>query len=180
VFQERGEVPSSYVIPLPVNLRKKGHEGPIFQTQISMLWFQVVPDVVDDFGALVQSIKEQRLEIIKGGAIERSAAALDFIRLMPARQYARLARSTFRGEVASFLFAFTDAFLPRCDDFFGAPLVNGFHAPSVTPSPGSSAIMSLRDGCLNVAHVYQRGVLDEDERAVFRARLLADLEGTDS
>lgn len=174
VFQRRGIDPQSYVIPLPVNMRARGGHGPVFQTQVSMIWFQVFPDVVDDFQGLVESIKAQRLDAIKGGLIERSAVAMDFIRFVPSRAYARLARSTFRGELASFLFAFTDAFLPGLERFFGAEIVDGFHAPSVTPSPGSALIMSLRDARLNVAHIHQQGVMDADERACFAERLFAD------
>jgi hypothetical protein len=177
VFRARGVDPGSYVIPLPVNLRPKGAEGEIFQTRIAMIWFQVMPEEVADFEALVASIKQQRMQAIKNGGIERGGAAMDFIRPLPTRLYAYMARNTFRGELASFLFAFTDAFLPGMDDFFAAPILNGFHAPSVTPSPGSSAIMSLRGDRLNVAHVRQEGVFDAEALALFRSQLVADLEG---
>ncbi len=175
VYRRRGLDPQSYVVPLPVNMRAKGGRGPVFQTQVAMMWFQVLPETVEDFSSLVASLKEQRLNAIKGGLIERAAVAIDFIRFVPARAYARLARSTFRGELASFLFAFTDAFLPGVDHFFGAPILDGFHAPSVTPSPGSSLIMSLRDQRLNVAHVHQQGVFDAADRACLEAQLLEDL-----
>jgi hypothetical protein len=180
VYRRRGLDPQSFVVPLPVNMRAKrgkggkGGSGPVFQTQVAMMWFQAMPDEVEDFQTLVDSLKAQRLAAIQGGLIERAAVAIDFIRFMPARAYAKLARSTFRGELASFLFAFTDAFLPGRERFFGAPIVDGFHAPSVTPSPGSSLIMSTRDTRLNVAHVHQAGLYDDAERACLAEQLRED------
>jgi len=44
---------NSYVVPLPVNVRPRGAEAAIFRTHVSLVWFQVLPEVVDDFDALV-------------------------------------------------------------------------------------------------------------------------------
>jgi hypothetical protein len=88
-----------------------------------------------------------------------------------------MARRHFAGELCSFFFAFTGEFLPGLERFVGAPILNGFHTPSVPASPGSAAIMSIRDGTLNVAHVHQRGALDASELALFRERLFGDLLG---
>jgi hypothetical protein len=88
-----------------------------------------------------------------------------------------MARRTFGGELCSFFFAFTGEFLPEQSHFLGAPILNGFHVAPVPASPGSAAIMSLRDGRLNVTHVQQEGLLGEAERDLFRERLFADLLG---
>ena len=102
---------------------------------------------------------------------------MDYARYAPARLYARLARRSFGGELCSFFFAFTDQFLPGMDAFLGAPIENAFHAPSVPPSPGSSVILSVRGGRLNLTHVYQQGAISAEERALLRARLRDDLLG---
>ncbi len=177
VARARGSDPGSYVVPLPVNLRAKGGEGELFGTRISLVWFQVFPEQVDDFGALLGELKAQRLATIKQGLVEAGSAAMDFARWMPSRFYARMARAGLAGELCSFFFAYTDEFLPGMKSFLGAPIVNAFHAPSVPPSPGSGAIFSLRDGRLNFTHVRQAGVFAERELAVFRDALRADLLG---
>jgi hypothetical protein len=177
VFEARGEDPGSYVVPLPVNLRPPGAEAPLFRTRVSMLWFQVLPEQVGDLDALVEELKRQRRALVKTGAAENGEAAMDFARFAPSRFYAAMARRSFAGELCSFFFAFTGSFLPGLERFLGAPILNGFHAPSVPASPGSAAIMSLREGRLNVTHVQQRGVLDESERQIFQERLFADLLG---
>ena len=177
VFDRRGVDPGSFVVPLPVNLRPKGAEGAVFRTRVSMMWFQVLPDSARDLDALVAELKRQRRDMIKGGAIENGVAAMDFARFAPSRVYATMARRSFGGELCSFFFAFTGDFLPGLESFLGARIVNGFHVPSVPASPGSGAIMSLREGRLNVAHVHQQGALDVEELACFRAQLFADLLG---
>jgi hypothetical protein len=177
VFRARGLDAGSYVVPLPVNLRPKGGEGAIFRTHVSLVWFQVFPEQMDDFGALVADLKAQRVAAIRAGQIENGVHAMDFARFAPRRLYAHMARRSLRGELCSFFFAFTDAFLPGLDRFFGAEIRNGFHVPPVPPSPGSCAAFSLRGRRLNFTHVYQRGVLSERELAVFRERLWADLLG---
>jgi hypothetical protein len=177
VFRARGVDPGSYVVPLPVNLRPKGGEGALFRTHVSMLWFQVPAEVAKDFDALLEALKVQRRESIKAGLVEAGVAAMDYARYAPAPIYSHLARRSFRGELCSFFFAYTDQFLPGMVSFLGAPIENAFHAPAVPPSPGSSVILSIRDARLNLTHVYQQGAISDEERALLRARLRDDLLG---
>jgi hypothetical protein len=177
VFLARGQAPGSYVVPLPVNLRPNGAEGAIFRTRVSMMWFQVFPEQVDDLDALVDELKRQRRHMLKAGAVENGVAAMDFARFAPARMYASMARRSFKGELCSFFFAFTGEFLPGLSSLLGAEILNGFHTPSVPASPGSGAIMSIREGRLNLAHVHQQGVFDDRELARFRDQIFADLVG---
>ncbi|HEY8155424.1 MAG TPA: hypothetical protein VII72_14965 [Myxococcota bacterium] len=177
VFQARGVDPGSYVVPLPVNLRPKGGEGAVFRTHVSLIWFQAFPEQMDDFDGLVADLKAQRVAAIRAGQIENGVHAMDFARLAPRRLYAHMARKSLGGELCSFFFAYTDAFLPGLASFFGAGIRNGFHVPPVPPSPGSCLAISLREQRLNLTHVHQRGVLSERELAIFHERLRADLLG---
>ena len=177
VFEARGVTPESYVVPVPVNLRPKGQEGGIFRTRVSMFWFQVLADEARSLDACVASLKRQRHALIKSGGVANGVAAMHLVRAMPARLYAAMARRTLRGELCSFFFAWTGEFLPGLTEFMGAPIENGFHTPSVPPSPGSGAIMSVREGRLNLAHVAQRGVMSDEEGALLRASLLGELLG---
>jgi len=180
VFEARGRVPESYVVPLPVNLRPNGSEGALFRTRVSMLWFQVLPEQVRNLDGLVEELKRQRRALVKAGAVENGAAAMDFARFAPSRFYSGMARRNFGGELCSFFFAFTGSFLPNLASFLDAPILNGFHVPSVPASPGSAAILSIREGRLNITHVHQHGVLDDAELALFRDHLVADLIGDEA
>jgi hypothetical protein len=175
VFRARGLDPRSYVVPLPVNLRPKGREGAIFRTHVALLWFQVAPEQAEDLDGLIGELKAQRLAAIREGQIENGVHAMDFARFAPRRLYVHMARRSLGGELCSFYFAFTDAFLPGLKSFFGAEIRDGFHVPPVPPSPGSCLALSLREDRLNATHVRQRDVFSERELAIFRERLRADL-----
>ena len=178
VFRARGVDPGSYVVPLPVNLRPKGSEHALFRTRVSLLWFRALPDVVEDFDALVADLKAQRVAAIKAKHVENGVIAMDYARHAPMRVYAHMARRAMRGELCSFFFAFTGDFADGIDRFLGAPVENAFHAPPVPPSPGSSAAMSLRKGRLNVTHVQQAGLFSDTEREIFQRALRRDLLGS--
>lgn len=131
MMSRRNAVPASYVIPLPVNTRRRGEEGAIFRTHVSMLWFQVLPGQVEDFEELLAELKRQRLEMIRGGLVESGKCAIEFARYLPAGVFGRMVRRTFAGELCSFFFAFTGGFLGDLDRFLGVPIRNGFHVPAV-------------------------------------------------
>jgi hypothetical protein len=175
VMRKRGVEPKSFVVPLPVNLRPRGREGAIFRSRVSLLWFQVDAELVDDFDALLGALKEQRRNAIRDGLIAGGAAAMDYARWVPARLYARMARRALAGELCSFFFAYTGAFCEGLSEFFGARIEDGFHAPAVPPSPGSSLVFSLREGRVGATHVRQRDLLAPDELALLRAQLARDL-----
>lgn len=179
VHAGRGTGPGAYLVPLPVNVRPKGVEGAVFRTHASLLWFHVAREHVADLPALVAELMRQRRAWIHDRLIEKGAVAMDLVRALPARLNAAMARRHLGGELASLYFAFTNEFLPGMDAFCGAPILNGFHVPSVMPSPGSAVIMSLRDGRLNVAHIYQSDAVAAEERAQLRAQLFTDLLGCD-
>ena len=177
IFRARGLDPGSYTVPLPVNLRPKGIEGAVFRSHVSLLWFQVTQEQASDLDGLIAELKRQRHASIKGGLVEGGVAAMDFVRFLPKRLYARMTRRGMGGELCSFFFAYTDQFVPAAKGFLGAEILNGFHAPAVTPSPGSCLAMSLRGGRLNVTHVYQRDVLADHEIEDMRRSVRADLIG---
>jgi hypothetical protein len=177
VLRSRGNVPESYVVPLPVDLRPKGGDGGVFRTRVSMIWLQVRAANVPDLDALLSELKEVRRRAIREHQVENGVAAMDYALLAPAPLYAHMTRRALHGELCSFFFGWTAEFCEGLSEFFGAPLVDGFHAPSVPPSPGSGLVFSLFGPRLNVTHVRQRGVLTEDEGARFRTSLVADLVG---
>jgi hypothetical protein len=177
VFTRRGADPGTYLVPLPVNLRPKGRAGAVFRTNVSLLWFHVERRHVADLAGLVTELAHQRRAAIADGLIESGAVAMELARWVPSAMQTWLARRNLRGEVASFYFAFTNEFLPGLRSFCGAEILNGFHAPSVMPSPGSSVVLSIREGRLNATHIYQRDAVNPDERLCLREQLLADLLG---
>jgi len=179
LFRGRGVDPGHIVVPLPVNLRPKGSEGAIFRTHVSLFWFHATPEECVDMRVLIEVLKAQRRHAISGHFSENGIIAMDYARYAPRGMYARMARRSFGGELGSFFFAYTGEFIPGLETFMGAPVRNGFHAPPVPPSPGSSIAFSLREGRLNATHVSQEGVLRLGEAEIFEASLRRDLLGED-
>lgn len=177
VLAHRGEAPESYVVPLPVNLRPKGREGAIFRTHVSLLWFQVDAAIVGDFEALLAALKEQRRRAIRSGMIEAGVAAMDYAKSAPSRLYGQMARRNLKGELCSFLFAYTGEFCAGLDSFCGAPVEDGFGVPSVPASPGSALILALQGGRLGTTHVRQRDAFRPGELERFSEQLGRDLLG---
>jgi hypothetical protein len=177
VLRMRGTVPEGYVVPLPVDLRPKGGEGGVFRSRVSLIWLHVAADRTRDPALLLEGLKETRRRAIREHQVANGVAAMDYARYAPARLYALMTRRPMRGELCSFMFAWTGEFCPELRCFYGADVLDGFHAPSVPVSPGSSVVFSMRDGRLNVTHVRQRGVLSDGELERFREVLVRDLTG---
>ena len=178
VHRSRGHDPGAFVVPLPVNVRPKGAEEAIFRTRVSLLWFQVPVEIVDDIDALLSHLKEQRRRSIKAGRVEGGVIAMDYARWAPMRLYAHMARRALRGELCSFFFAYTGEFAEGLEQFFGARVENAFHAPAVPPSPGSGTAVSLFRGRMNVSQVAQAGVFTPAESALWLEQFESDLLGS--
>ncbi len=171
----RGRSSTSWIVPLPVDLRPKGGQGEVFRTHVSLLWFQVTTDETRDLAGLIEVLKVQRLSAIRAKLVEAGVAALDFARYAPARLYSHMARRTFGGELGSFFFAYTGEFAPAAESLCGATILDAFHAPSVPASPGSALVFSRRGGGLSAVHVYQRDSVDPADLGVLREQLRRDL-----
>jgi hypothetical protein len=160
-----------------VDLRPKGGEGAVFRTRVSMIWLQVRAERTRELDTLLADLKDVRRRAIREHQVENGVAAMGYALRAPARLYAHMTRRALRGELCSFFFGWTAAFCEGLERFFGAPVLDGFHAPSVPASPGSGLVFSLVGPRLNVTHVRQRGVLSEVELALFREALVRDLTG---
>jgi hypothetical protein len=177
IARARKQLPEKWLVPLPVNLRPKGSEDEIFRTHIALIWFHASPSQADDFEGLIEVLKRQRRAAIKDGLIESGVAAMDFVRIIPARLFTKLARRDYAGELCSFFFAFTDEFAPAARTLCGAEIETGLHVPSVPPSPGSNVVMSLRDDRLTMTQIRQRGAVSDEEDEIMREHMLGDLIG---
>ena len=99
VLRERGAVPESFVVPLPVNVRPRGAAGALFRTRVSILWFQVLPEHTETLPGLVEELKSQRHALIKQGAVENGIAAMAMSRYAPMALYARIVLLRVYGRV---------------------------------------------------------------------------------
>lgn len=162
------------LVPVAVDMRTQDL-NPLYRTHASFFWFFAHPGELADLDALIEHLQEQRKSMIKENFHRRTAVAMETVRWYPTSAYRTMIRRPFDGQIASFFFSYTGAFLPQLDEFLGAPVQDGFHLPSVPVSPGSSLIWSTRNKKVNYTHVYQSDLFDEEARDRLHTRIHRDL-----
>lgn len=177
VFRTRGQHEGSLECTISVQGRKRGARGPIFQNQVSQLFFarplaDLAP-VEDAARALHGQFAAMTREKFDGAFL----VMIDWMRRLPAPLYRRFLRREASGQLASFYHAHTGEFLPGVREFCGGAIVDGWHVPSVPQPPGTGLFFSEREGRLTASLCWRDGVLSADERALMLSELRADLLG---
>jgi hypothetical protein len=178
VFKKRGNTDPTLLVPVAVNLREG--KKPVYGSHVSFFWFKATGQDLTSLSSLVESLKQQRLDMIKTSFHELTATALETVKWCPVRMYRRMIRGPFEGELASFFFSYTGELLPDTETFMGTSITRGTHTPSVPPSPGSSLIFSIHNDRLVVNQIWQDGTVKPTERDLMRQKFESDLLKTDT
>jgi hypothetical protein len=180
VLCRRGEDAESYQSNCPVQERKRGARHPIWQNHVSQLFFRLLPAEIAELGAAARALQGQFVAQTRERLDVAFATTSRLLRRMPAGLYLRMIRNGSHGHVTSFFFSHTGEFLPECRTFCGAPIVHGWHVPSVCQPPGTGIFFSQRDARLIAVISWRDGALRAGELDIMRTRLRADLLGPDS
>ena len=178
VFLHRSSVPSQYLVPVAVNLRRGTDIDPTFRNHVTFLWFGVEPSELDDRQMLINSLKEQKRSQIQDGFPRSMAIAMENNRYVPTEMNRRMMRAQAGGELCSFFFAYTGHLFPEVSELCGGQIRDGFPTAGVPPSPGSSFVWSLVHGQLNLTHLFQQGVVRPDERELMLKQIFDELPET--
>jgi len=177
VFRARGQENGSLECTISVQGRKRGARGPIFQNQVSQLFFARpladLASVEDEARALLGQFAAMTRDKFDGAFL----VMIDWMRRLPAPLYRRFLRREASGQLASFYHAHTGEFLPGVREFCGGAVVDGWHVPSVPQPPGTGLFFSEREGRLTASLCWRDGVLSADERALMWSAIRADLLG---
>ncbi len=177
ILEKRGQVPESYQSGCAVQERKRGARHPIWQNQVSQLFFCLRPAQLGDLGEAAQLLQQQFTEMSRARLETAFAVMARLFRRLPSWFYLRMLRHNSHGHLTSFFFSHTGEFLPECRTFCGAPITQGWHIPTVSQPPGSGIFFNQRDGRLSATLSWREGVLDAAELAEMRAQLRRDLFG---
>ena len=160
VWEIRGEEPESYLVSLAIQVRKAGVKGPLFQNNLSMIFFSAGSETASDVRAMCQSFQKQHAQFLKQrlGAAFRQIQFL--MRRMPARMYIWFLLHQMRGEFNSFYHSNTGEFAPDLSEFYGAGIKNAWHIPSVSNPPGSGLFVNTKNGRMTVALTWREGGRD--------------------
>lgn len=176
-WQERApnDLPQSYMVSLPVQLRKAGATGPLFQNHISMIFFGTPSEDAENIPAMCKTFQEQHGQFLK----KRLGAAFSnlqfMMRRLPARLYVWFLMRQMRGEFNSFYHSNTGEFAPDLKDFAGAEISNAYHIPSLSNPPGTGLFVNTKNGRMTVAMTWRDGAVRPDEQELLKSAFIAAL-----
>jgi hypothetical protein len=178
IFKIRGDLPASFVSPVPVQARKPKARHPIFQNQVTVLHFKLHDSEIGDLEKSTLSIHAQFESAVRRGLESSSAAMLWWMRRLPTALYRQFLQKDTRGEIVSFFQSHTGDFLPGLHEICGAHITNGWHIPSVSQPPGSGIFFSEREGRLTVTISWREGSLKLNEVDAMESSLRSDFLGS--
>jgi hypothetical protein len=180
VLRGRGVVEGALECAISVQGRKRGARGPIFQNQVSQLFFSQPLAAMGDLPGLASELQQQFAEMMRSKCEAAFVIMVDWMRRLPASVYRRFLRREASGQIVSFYHAHTGQFLPGVGELAGGEILDGWHIPSVPQPPGSGLFFSERAGCLTGVVCWREGVMNLEEQKMFKASVCADLLGAET
>lgn len=175
LHQRLGHASPSYVLPVPVSLRRKGSVEPMFGNQVTMLMFQFLPEQLDSLASAIAALKEQTTQVMRLGLIESGCMLSGMFRFLPLPVYMKILKRGMGGEICSLFFGDTAAVNPGLENFLSVRVANFTHVAAVTPSPGLGVIFYYFRGELRVTIVHSSRSLTEEEVNGFASGLRRQL-----
>ena len=161
----------SYVLPVPVGLRRKGNIEPLFSNQVGMLMFQLLPKHLGSTAEAVAELKAQTTQAMRDGLLESGRLLSEMFRFLPLPVYMAILKQGLRGEICSLFYGDPAAVNPQLNTFLGATVDDFAHIAAITPSPGLGVIFYYFRGELRLTVLHSCQVLNDSEAAGFAAGL---------
>ncbi|HTB85480.1 MAG TPA: hypothetical protein VK742_17670 [Candidatus Sulfotelmatobacter sp.] len=171
LHQKNGAATKSYILPMPVGLRAKGHVEPVFSNQVDMLMLQFLPEHLEATASAATALKAQALKAVKENSISYGRKLAELFSFLPLPIFMRVLKHGLKGEICSLFFGDTANVNPKLENFLGVRVNNFTHVAAVTPSPGLGVIFYYFRGELRVSIVHAKTILNETEAAEFSAAL---------
>lgn len=175
VFARRGKSPVSQTCCVPVQTRRKGATGPLFQNHITM-FFGVLPrEDTASIERATAALMEQHSRFLKDKMGESLDELMHLMSFIPPGLYMTFMKLQMRGPFSSFFHSHTGEFAPGLDTFFGAPIRSAFHVPGIGTPPGTGIFCNEKNGRLVVTMCWHEAALDQEERQLLLDSFLSDL-----
>ncbi len=179
VWQARGVTEMPYMITVPMQFRRKGAKGPIFQNHLTMLFLTATADEAKSIEKMVVSLQKQQEFYLKERLGERFQEMQRMMQHMPPWLYTNFIRMHMRGEMTSFFFSGTGTFAAEMETFAGANIRNAYHVPSINRPPGTGLFINDKNGIVTLVLSYREGVISQDEAQLMMASYAEGLTGED-
>ena len=177
VFEHRGETPESLMCSVPVQMRRKGLLGPIFQNQLTMFFAAANARELGTLDTTAKSIQDQHTRFLKDKLGEGFRDMMWLMRPMPPRLHMKFIKRQMKGLFSSFYHSHTGPFAPDLETFGGATITNAYHVPGISNPPGTGIFVNERNGRLVFTICWRDGAITEEERRVLVEELTDDVYG---
>lgn len=175
VFAHRGRKPESLMCCVPIQVRKKGTRGPLFQNHLTMFFCNLLAEELTTLDAAAQSLHQQHARFIKDRIGDAFRDLMWLMRPMPPGLHMTFINWHMKGKFSSFYHSNTGVFAPELTHFAGARVTNAYHVPSFSDPPGTGVFTNEKNGRLVLTLCWREGTLSAEERHIFVRQLLNDL-----
>jgi len=175
VFVRRGASPASQTCSVPIQTRKKGARGPLFQNHITMFFGVLEREDARSIERATAALLEQHTRFLKERMGESLDELMHLMSFIPPGLYMTFMKLQMRGPFASFFHSHTGEFAPGLDTFFGAPVRSAFHVPGIGTPPGTGIFCNEKNGRMVVTVCWHEAALNDEERQLLLDSFLADL-----
>ena len=164
-----------YLVPVPLNLRKKGGRGPAFSNNVSFLFYRITPEEITDFKTTINSLKNQMKNQVMQEIPHSYAEMMKILRRAPIPFYSWLLSGPTKGQLASFFFSYTGECCSEMDSFMGQKVREVTHLAPATSIPGLSVVFMRHRTCLKAILSFRDALFGEKDRQLFEEHLRMDL-----
>ena len=175
VFVQRGGVPDSLLCSVPVQTRRPGASGPIFQNHLRMFFSQCLREEMRTLEGTVASVAAQHQRYLKDGLDKAFDELMNLMRPAPPGLYMKFVKWRMQGLFNSFFHSDTGEFAPGLVEFLGARVRTAYHIPGFTSPPGTGLFVNEKHGRIVLAACWRGSVISDRERTVLWERWLDDL-----
>ena len=175
VLVERGIRNGSLECPISLQKRKRGTNGPIFQNQVSQMFFSLKLSETESLETATRMLLDQYSSMAKSGFDEAFLIMTNWMRRLPLNIYRKFMKREASGQISSFFHAHTGPFMSGIQSFCGGAIQNGWHVPSVSQPPGTGLFFSERDGRLTGTLCWRVGVISTEEVETILQMIRSDL-----
>jgi hypothetical protein len=176
VFAMRGLAPPCYVCTVPVQTRRKGARGPIFQNHVTMFFGSLRAEELGSLEGATALLMEQHGQFVKDKLGDALNNLMHSMRILPSRLYMAFVSRQMRGPVASFFHSNTGEFAAGMSHFLGARILNAWHVPGIATPPGTGIFCNEKNDRLVVTLCWHENALSPEERRVMLESFLTDLD----
>ncbi len=179
-FLSRGEDPEHYVSSIPVQLRRKWVGANPFQNRVTVLFFSMKRENLDNMMDAVKAAHLQFEEMTRRELGSSFSLILRLMRRLPSYFYMKFLGTQFSGDITSFFHSATGSFAANLSELSGVKVTNAYHVPSVSAPPGSGLFFGESHGRIAATFSWREGSVTEHEADLVMQRMRSDLTGQDT